>query len=66
MTQSTKKFYDELAGDYHLIFQNWIESIKNQALILEKIIKKYEKFPSKTLLDCSCGIGTQAIGLAEL
>ena len=61
MTQSTKQFYDELAGDYHLIFQNWIESIKNQALILEKIIKKYEKFPSNSLYDCSCGIGTQAI-----
>lgn len=63
---STKKFYDELSADYHLIFDNWNEAIKKHAKILDNIIKEYSKIDSKTLLDCSCGIGTQAIGLAQL
>jgi hypothetical protein len=31
-----KKFYDELAADYHLNFGNWDEAIANQAKILDK------------------------------
>jgi SAM-dependent methyltransferase len=62
----TKKFYDELSADYHLIFGNWYNAIKRQSKILDNIIQKYSKKDSKTLLDCSCGIGTQAIGLANL
>jgi len=62
----TKKFYDELSADYHLIFDNWDNAIKRHSKILDNIIKKYSKNDSKTLLDCSCGIGTQAIGLADL
>jgi len=62
----TKKFYDELSADYHLIFNNWDNSIKRHSKIINNIIKKYSKNDSKTLLDCSCGIGTQAIGLAQM
>jgi len=62
----TKKFYDELSADYHLIFDNWDNAIKRHSKILDNIIKKYSKNDSKTLLDCSCGTGTQAIGLADL
>lgn len=62
----TKKFYDELSADYHLIFGNWDNAIIRQSKILDKIIQEYSKNDSKTLLDCSCGIGTQAIGLAQL
>ena len=56
-------FYNQLAGLYHLIFPNWEESIRRQANWLGGIIR--EGWPeASTILDVSCGIGTQAIGLA--
>lgn len=60
------KFYDELSDDYHLIFDSWEEAIKNQALILDSIIKTHTKSDAQSVLDCACGIGTQSIGLASL
>jgi len=60
-----KTFYDELAADYHLNFGNWDDAIANQAKILDKIIREHANGSGQTLLDCSCGIGTQAIGLAQ-
>ena len=61
-----RAFYDELAADYHLNFGNWDDAIANQAKILDKIIKEHANGSVQTLLDCSCGIGTQAIGLAQI
>jgi SAM-dependent methyltransferase len=56
-------FYDELAPLYHLIFEDWDTSIRRQGLRLSAIIKS--EWPShQTVLDVSCGIGTQAIALA--
>jgi glycine/sarcosine N-methyltransferase len=60
-----KTFYDDLSVDYHLNFGNWDDAITNQAKILDRIIKDHAKGSAQTLLDCSCGIGTQAIGLAQ-
>ncbi|MGL1884866.1 MAG: class I SAM-dependent methyltransferase [Reichenbachiella sp.] len=62
--QSTKSFYDELSVDYHLIFRDWNETVIEQGKILDQLIQRNAKIESKTVLDCSCGIGTQAIGLA--
>jgi len=57
-------FYNQLASMYHLIFPNWDESIARQATQLSSII--HERWPESTAaLDVSCGIGTQAIGLAK-
>ncbi|MFJ7205748.1 class I SAM-dependent methyltransferase [Streptomyces sp. NPDC098789] len=54
------RFYDELADDYHLIYSDWDESIRRQGEPLDALIG-----PDRArVLDCSCGIGTQAIGLA--
>jgi SAM-dependent methyltransferase len=58
-------FYDRMAGLYHLIFPNWDESIERQAGQLTGIIHERWGEESKTILDVSCGIGTQAIGLAK-
>jgi 2-polyprenyl-3-methyl-5-hydroxy-6-metoxy-1,4-benzoquinol methylase len=58
-------FYDQLSGLYHLIFPNWDESIERQAENLSTIISQRWGAGSKTILDVSCGIGTQAIGLAK-
>ncbi len=64
MSKQTKQFYDQLADDYHLIFADWKESVQQQGAILNKLIKEQGFKPPAKLLDCSCGIGTQAIGLA--
>lgn len=60
------KFYDELSEDYHLIFDDWESAVTGQAKTLDNIIRHFTKTEPVTLLDCACGIGTQAIGLANL
>ena len=57
-------FYDELAPLYHLIFEDWSSSVDRQGEKLAAIIRR-EWAGHKTVLDGSCGIGTQAIGLAK-
>ena len=57
-------FYDQLADYYHLIFEDWDESVALQGRQLSGVISS-EWPKAHTLLDVSCGIGTQAIGLAE-
>ena len=61
---STSAFYDELSGFYHLIFADWQASIERQARALDSIIRSEGGPEPHTILDCSCGIGTQSIGLA--
>lgn len=63
--KDTKQFYAELTPFYHLIYPKWEESIERQAGVLDSIIRDTWGEVS-TLLDVSCGIGTQAIGLAKL
>jgi SAM-dependent methyltransferase len=62
---SMSDFYDRLASLYHLIFPDWDQSIERQAGQLSGIIEERWGAGSKRLLDVSCGIGTQAIGLAK-
>ncbi|MGW2643683.1 class I SAM-dependent methyltransferase [Streptomyces sp. NPDC001393] len=57
---STARFYDELAGDYHLIYADWAASVRRQGAGLDALLGRERA----AVLDCSCGIGTQAIGLA--
>jgi len=59
------EFYDQLASLYHLIFQNWDESIERQAGQLTSLIHEHWGVGAKAILDVSCGIGTQALGLAK-
>jgi 2-polyprenyl-3-methyl-5-hydroxy-6-metoxy-1,4-benzoquinol methylase len=66
MNNSVLDFYEQLASDYHLIFADWQETVHQQAAVLDRLIRnQMQQFPL-TVLDCSCGIGTQAIGLAAL
>lgn len=55
----TGAFYDGLAGTYDLMFPDWDASMARQAAQLAEFIP-----PGARVLDCACGIGTQAIGLA--
>jgi len=59
------EFYDELAEHYHLIFENWDRSMERQAGILGPILESAAGPAPLSILDCACGIGTQAIGLAR-
>ncbi len=66
MAEQIRSFYDELAEYYHLIFENWDDSIERQAKVLGSLLASQGcGIPSK-ILDCACGIGTQAIGLATI
>lgn len=60
------EFYDQLSPFYHLIFPDWNSTIEHQAKILDGIIKSEWKNNVSSIVDVSCGIGTQAIGLAKL
>jgi SAM-dependent methyltransferase len=58
-------FYDDLAPLYHLIFEDWDASIARQGEQLAGIIRARFGATAKSVLDVSCGIGTQAIALAR-
>ncbi|WP_231888077.1 class I SAM-dependent methyltransferase [Paenibacillus glucanolyticus] len=68
LDDSVLDFYNDLTEDYHLIFVDWHHAISWQGEVLSKFIHSKLASLSKdgaSLLDCSCGIGTQAIGLAN-
>jgi len=67
MAEGVKHFYDRLASNYHLIFEDWDASMKRQAATLGAILERECGAPSALrILDCACGIGTQTLGLASL
>jgi len=59
-------FYDNLATEYDKLFLNWQATVKEQAIILDSLFKDNGYTVEAEVLDCACGIGTQAIGLAGL
>jgi SAM-dependent methyltransferase len=63
MAGTIGEFYDDLSGDYHLMFEDWGASIARQAAVLGPLLER-ECGPGARVLDCACGIGTQALGLA--
>ena len=60
----TAAFYDDLAEHYHLIYGDWRGSIELQASVFGPLLENEIGPPPLRILDCACGIGTQAIGLA--
>jgi glycine/sarcosine N-methyltransferase len=67
MIMDTSQSYDDLAEHYHLIFENWDASIERQTATLSSILEQRCGLPgTANILDCSCGIGTQALGLAKI
>ena len=59
-----ERLYDDLASDYHLLFADWEASVRRQGGVLDALIASELRQGPKSILDCSCGIGTQSIGLA--
>ena len=62
----TQTFYDSLASQYDKLFLDWQSTTHEQALILNRIFEDIGFDKTAHILDCACGIGTQAIGLASL
>jgi SAM-dependent methyltransferase len=58
--------YDDIAARYHLVYPDWNAAIAQQAAALDAIIRRHVGPPPRSILDVSCGIGTQALGLAAL
>ena len=59
-------FYDDMAAQYDQLFLDWHATTKEQAAILNKIFSENGFDKTAQILDCACGIGTQAIGLASI
>ncbi|WP_041624650.1 class I SAM-dependent methyltransferase [Stackebrandtia nassauensis] len=57
-----REFYDDFAEAYDGMFADWDASIARQARVFAALLGE----AGQTILDCSCGIGTQALGLAAL
>jgi len=66
MTDDLRQFYAEFTPLYHLIYPNWNESMDRQASMLDSVIKETWGQEVSSVLDVSCGIGTQSLGLAKL
>ncbi len=61
-----QSFYDKLASDYDKLFLDWQATTHEQAAILDKIFRDNGFDKTARILDCACGIGTQAIGLGAI
>ena len=59
-------FYDNMATQYEKLFLDWQSTTREQAVILDRIFSDCGFGRAAQILDCACGIGTQAIGLAAL
>ena len=62
----TQAFYDNMADQYEKLFSDWQAATQKQAAILNRIFAESGFDRTARVLDCACGIGTQAIGLAAL
>ncbi len=62
----TQTFYDHLAPQYDQLFPDWPSAVREQAAILNGLFEASGFGRTARVLDCACGIGTQAIGLAAL
>ncbi|HLY25728.1 MAG TPA: class I SAM-dependent methyltransferase [Aggregatilineales bacterium] len=59
----TNSFYDSIAEYYHLFFRDWEATIQREGSALRKIFRGQDV---RSVLDASCGPGTQSIALARL
>ena len=64
MGDSALRFYNQLASNYHLLFPDWKKAVVKQGEFLDGFIRHHLGKRPSSVLDCTCGIGTQSIGLA--
>jgi SAM-dependent methyltransferase len=63
---STQDFYAALTPFYSLIYPDWEASVRQQAAMLDALIRDTWGDTVQSILDVACGIGTQSLGLAQL
>jgi len=66
MVNDAQACYNQLAAHFHLVFEDWEASMARQAAVIGPIVEgACGKARPLRILDCACGIGTQALGLAK-
>ncbi|MBP9805074.1 MAG: class I SAM-dependent methyltransferase [Candidatus Accumulibacter sp.] len=63
---SQEELFDHLAPDYSLLLDDWDGYLVAQAKLLDGLLREHSGAAVRTVLDCTCGIGTQCLGLASL
>jgi glycine/sarcosine N-methyltransferase len=64
MEPSVRKCDDGLEDEYHSMFADWRVEVVRQGEMLDRRIRRQPGPLVNCVLDCTCGTGTQAIGLA--
>ena len=63
---NTADFYDQMTPFYHLLYAKDLDAaMKYQSRVLDTIIQRHWGAEVQSVLDVSCGIGTQSLGLAQ-
>jgi hypothetical protein len=65
MAEGVKHFYDRLASNYHLIFEDWDASIKRQAAALGAILRAVLREEFSRILQAAGFVGCRWILTAE-
>ncbi len=60
-----EQLFDRIADDYDLLLADWDNDLIEQGRQLDEFIRRFSSIPVRSILDCTCGIGTQCIGLAR-
>lgn len=63
---SAEGFYDSLAADYDVLFEDWWKAAQWHGSVIARVLAAQGIETPARLLDCTCGIGTQALPLATL
>jgi glycine/sarcosine N-methyltransferase len=66
LMRDPRDFYDDLANDYHALFDDWWTAAQWHGGVIAALLAVRGVAPPSSLLDCTCGIGTQALPLAAL
>jgi glycine/sarcosine N-methyltransferase len=59
-------FYDGLAQSYEVLFDDWRAAAEWHGSVVASLLEVEGVGPPSRVLDCTCGIGTQALPLARL
>lgn len=59
------EFYDALAEQYDVLFGDWWDAASWHGAAVQRLLESYGVRPPARVLDCTCGIGTQALPLAR-
>jgi hypothetical protein len=62
----SEDFYDDLAPEYDVLFADWWAAAQWHGEVISRVLPDRDVRPPATILDCTCGVGTQTLPLAAL